>query len=98
PTPRRNTRGDDVVLGADDQRWRLDPPQTPRPGEGEDRVDRAGRYLRWRKQRQVLRLLLTQPLVVASDPPAWIEEECIGLHIGAGAKAHQDVLPQAEEP
>ena len=50
-------RGDDVVLGADDQRRRPDARQAFGTVEGEDRVDPAGGDLGRREDGEVLRLL-----------------------------------------
>ncbi len=86
------------LLGADDQRWRLDPAELLGAVESKDRIDPAGGDLGRRKDRKVLRLGLAQALVVAGNPPARIEVKRIGLDIGAGSEPQQDVLAQPEQP
>src|SRR5215208_637372 len=90
--------GDEVVLGADDQGRRLDPPEALGAVESEDRVDAAGGNLGRREHREVLRLQLPQTLVVPRHEPARIEIQRVRLNISARPKAQQDVLAQPEEP
>src|SRR5579863_262977 len=92
------SRRDEVVLGADDQGRCLDARQAFGTVESEDRVDPAGGNLGRRKDRQVLRLQLPQALVVARDPPTWIEEQRVGLDVGARAETQEDILAQSEQP
>src|ERR1700726_4707403 len=89
--------GDDVVLRRDDERWRADAGQLAAAVEGEDRVDAAEDNFRRRESGEQLRLELPQPLVVARDPEAWIEQQSRGLQVCRRAEPCQDFAAKREE-
>jgi len=68
-------RGDKIVFGTDDESRRLDAPELTGAVKRQHGVDPARNYLHRRKGCEALSLGLAQPFIVATDPPARVEEQ-----------------------
>src|ERR1700731_275064 len=91
-------RGDEIVFGTDDESRRLDAPELTGAVKRQHGVDPARNYLHRRKGCEALSLGLAQPFIVATDPPARVEEQRRRLYIGVCAEPLQHLLAKREQP